>query len=46
LITGWAIDHYSSTPVFFGFGVLPLICAAILWAYLGPLESKVSYAEN
>jgi ACS family hexuronate transporter-like MFS transporter len=42
LITGWALEHYSYTPVFFGFGVLPLICAGILWAFAGPLER--SYA--
>ena len=38
LITGWVIDHYSYTPVFVGFGILPLICATILWMWLGPLE--------
>jgi ACS family hexuronate transporter-like MFS transporter len=38
LITGWAVDHYSYTPVFIGFGILPLICATILWLWLGPLE--------
>ncbi len=37
LITGWVVDHYSYTPVFLGFGVLPLICAAILWMFTGPL---------
>jgi MFS transporter, ACS family, aldohexuronate transporter len=31
LITGWAVDRYSYTPVFIGFGLLPLICATILW---------------
>jgi ACS family hexuronate transporter-like MFS transporter len=31
LITGWVVEHYSYTPVFFGFGIMPLICAAILW---------------
>ncbi len=31
LLTGWVVEHYSYTPVFFGFGVLPLICATILW---------------
>ena len=31
LITGWVVEHYSYTPVFFGFGVIPLICATILW---------------
>jgi ACS family hexuronate transporter-like MFS transporter len=31
LITGWVVEHYSYTPVFFGFGVIPLICATVLW---------------
>jgi ACS family hexuronate transporter-like MFS transporter len=38
LITGWAVDHYSYTPVFIGFGVLPLICALLLWTLIGPLR--------
>lgn len=38
LITGWVVDHYSYTPVFLGFGILPLICATILWTLTGPLE--------
>jgi ACS family hexuronate transporter-like MFS transporter len=38
LITGWVIDHYSYTPVFIGFGLMPLACAAILWMFLGPLR--------
>src|SRR5260370_21917749 len=37
LITGWVVERYSSTPVFFGFGILPLICATILWTLMGPL---------
>jgi len=37
LITGWAIDRYSYTPVFFGFGIMPLICTLIIWTMLGPL---------
>jgi ACS family hexuronate transporter-like MFS transporter len=37
LITGWVVERYSYTPVFFGFGTLPLICATILWTLLGPL---------
>jgi len=31
MITGWVVQNYSYVPVFFGFGVIPLICAAILW---------------
>jgi ACS family hexuronate transporter-like MFS transporter len=38
LITGWAVDHYSYTPVFVGFGIVPLICALILWLLVGPLR--------
>jgi len=38
LITGWVVEHYSYVPVFFGFGIMPLICAAILWTLLGPIR--------
>jgi len=40
LITGWVVDHYSYTPVFIGFGLLPLICATIVWTMCGPLEPR------
>ncbi|HSB14506.1 MAG TPA: MFS transporter [Bryobacteraceae bacterium] len=39
LLTGWAVDHFSYTPVFIGFGILPLICAATLWALLSASTS-------
>jgi MFS transporter, ACS family, aldohexuronate transporter len=38
LITGWVVDHYSYTPVFIGFGLLPLVCAGLLWGLVGPLR--------
>ena len=38
LITGWVVDHYSYTPVFIGFGLLPLVCALIVWTISGPLR--------
>ncbi len=38
LITGWLVDHYSYVPVFIGFGLIPLICATILWTVMGPLQ--------
>lgn len=44
LITGWVVDHYSYTPVFFGFGVLPLVCALILWTLAGPLQQRAPEA--
>ena len=40
LITGWVVDHYSYTPVFVGFGILPLICATLLWTLTGPLVPR------
>lgn len=45
LLTGWVVDHYSYTPVFFGFGVMPLICAAVLWIFLGRI-APVAPAEE
>src|ERR1035438_7917097 len=39
LMTGWAVDHYSYTPVFIGFGIMPLICALILWTLAGPFPA-------
>ena len=31
LLTGWTVDHFSYVPVFIGFGIMPLIAAAIFW---------------
>jgi ACS family hexuronate transporter-like MFS transporter len=30
LATGWVVAHFSYTPVFIGFGMLPLVASAIL----------------
>ncbi|MGH9403535.1 MAG: MFS transporter [Terriglobia bacterium] len=38
LLTGWTVDHFSYVPVFIGFGIMPLICVAILWMVLGPIS--------
>ena len=40
LVTGWVVDHYSYVPVFIGFGILPLISAAIIWSL--PQASEAS----
>ena len=39
LITGWVVDHYSYTPVFIGFGIVPLIFALVTWTLMGPLTA-------
>ena len=38
LLTGWVVDHYSYVPVFVGFGILPLVAAAMIW-YLPPASA-------
>jgi ACS family hexuronate transporter-like MFS transporter len=45
LLTGLLVDHYSYTPVFIGFGLMPLVCAAILWTLLGPISPASSGLE-
>lgn len=45
LLTGWALDHFSFVPVFVGFGLMPLICAAIIWTILGPISRRSSGLE-
>lgn len=37
LVTGWLVERYSYVPAFVLFGTIPLICAAILWGFTGPL---------
>lgn len=38
LLTGWVVDHFSYVPVFIGFGIMPLVCALIIWTLLGPIR--------
>jgi ACS family hexuronate transporter-like MFS transporter len=45
LVTGWVVDRYTYVPVFIGFGILPLISAAIVWT-LPPGATKGEMAEN
>jgi ACS family hexuronate transporter-like MFS transporter len=44
LLTGWVVDNYSYVPVFIGFGILPLISAAIVWSL--PRTVKVFGVES
>jgi len=37
LVTGLVVDHFSFLPVFFGFGLIPLVGAGVLWTLLGPV---------
>lgn len=42
LLTGWVVDHFSYTPVFIGFGLMPLLCALILWIIMGSLRTPIT----
>ena len=45
LITGWLVDRYSYAPAFLLFGLIPLVCASILWTFTGPLTQQVELTE-
>lgn len=45
LITGWLVDRYSYVPVFWLFGLIPLVSVSILWAGTGSVENQ-SYLLN
>jgi MFS transporter, ACS family, hexuronate transporter len=40
LIAGWLIQHFSYSPVFIGFGIIPLVSSTILWALSGPMPNR------
>ena len=35
LTTGIVVDHFSYRPIFFAAGVMPIICALLLWTLVG-----------
>jgi ACS family hexuronate transporter-like MFS transporter len=46
LITGWLVDGYSYVPVFWLFGLVPLICVSILWIFMGRLEPDSQFLKE
>ena len=38
LTTGIVVDHYSYQPIFFLAGVMPVICAVLLWTLVGRIQ--------
>ena len=45
LVTGWLVDRYSYVPVFWLFGLIPLISIAILWSLMGSLTPELQMKE-
>ncbi len=46
LLTGWLVDRYSYVPVFWLFGLIPLIGVAILWVFMGSLEPESQFLKE
>ena len=37
-LSGWMIDRYGYTPVFIGYGIMPLVALSLVLFALGPLR--------
>jgi MFS transporter, ACS family, hexuronate transporter len=46
LMTGWLVDRYSYVPVFWLFGLIPLVCVSILWGLMGRLEPDPNFLKE
>jgi len=46
LVTGWLVERYSYVPAFWLFGLIPLICVAIQWVLMGPLEPDPNFLKE
>ncbi len=42
-LSGWLIGHYGYTPVFIGYGILPVIALAIVIFLMGPLRPHPNF---
>ena len=45
-LSGWTIDHYGYTPVFIGYGIMPLLAAALVVFALGPLRPLPEFQNH
>jgi MFS transporter, ACS family, hexuronate transporter len=46
LITGWLVERYSYVPVFWLFGLIPIICISIIWVFMGRLEPERQFLKE
>jgi MFS transporter, ACS family, aldohexuronate transporter len=42
-LSGWLIDHYGYTPVFIGYGILPLLALGCVLFLIGPLQADARF---
>jgi hypothetical protein len=46
LVTGWLVERYSYVPVFWLFGLIPLICVSILMGFDGSSRTRFKFSEG
>jgi ACS family hexuronate transporter-like MFS transporter len=46
LITGWLVEHYSYVPVFWLFGLIPIVCVSIIWIFMGRLDPDRQFLKE
>ena len=42
-LSGWLIGRYGYTPVFIGYGILPVLALAVVLFLIGPLRPHPLY---
>ena len=45
-LSGWLIDRYGYTPVFIGYGIMPLAALAIVLFLIGPLRPHPEFQKT
>lgn len=42
-LSGWGVGHFGYTPVFIGYGILPLLALVCIWFLIGPLRPDARF---
>ncbi len=44
-LSGWLIGHFGYTPVFIGYGILPLLALVCIIFFIGPLSADARFQK-
>jgi MFS transporter, ACS family, hexuronate transporter len=44
-LSGWLIGHFGYTPVFIGYGILPLLALVCILFFIGPLRADARFQQ-
>jgi len=45
-LSGWGIGHFGYTPVFIGYGILPLLALVCILFFIGPLREDARFQQS